>query len=404
MVDLGVVMPVYKQKPEFLEAAIQSIRTQTWNDFRFIIVIDGAPEMEPLVRAAVAGDPRAEVISYADNRGVAQALNTGFELLFEDSSIAYLTWVSSDNLYRPAFLETLRAALHQGPEQLGVAYSSFQSIDDAGRPLYAESQLAMQRKYQAQPKELLLDSSLIGVSFMYKSCYAKLIDGYGLEPVEDYDYWLRLTEHCDIRYIPEELIDYRVDSAFSISASLKSEEKHRKWRYAYHLARHLARNRRKIALEVTILLTVKEDSEGALQHLENLYEQTYSNYKCCVLDLSPDQQATERLSSVSHPVTTFTALPEHNEISALVQAVAAVQTPYVMAIGPQLFYSPSDLQVMVNGMRKAGNEAVSNYFHNHREQNLSYRYPGMLGTKPDIYNELFHTSALIELLKPFRIL
>lgn len=56
-------------------------------------------------------------------------------------------------------------------------YSSFQSIDNEGNLLHNEHQLATQRNYQSQPKERLLDYSLIGVSFMYKSQVAKLVGG-----------------------------------------------------------------------------------------------------------------------------------------------------------------------------------------------------------------------------------
>ena len=44
MIDVGVVMPVYKQKPAFLEAALQSVLKQTYAKFKLVIVIDGAPD------------------------------------------------------------------------------------------------------------------------------------------------------------------------------------------------------------------------------------------------------------------------------------------------------------------------------------------------------------------------
>ncbi len=45
MVDTGVVMPLYKQDIGYLQAAISSVLAQSYGAFRFIIVIDGAPEM-----------------------------------------------------------------------------------------------------------------------------------------------------------------------------------------------------------------------------------------------------------------------------------------------------------------------------------------------------------------------
>lgn len=114
MADVGVVMPLYTQKPEFLRQALESVLRQTFTEFRLIIVIDGAPDMEPLVRSIIAEDPRVTIISYVQNRGIAHALNTGFDLLFSEPSIQYLSWVSSDNVYEPRFLEILRGALVKG--------------------------------------------------------------------------------------------------------------------------------------------------------------------------------------------------------------------------------------------------------------------------------------------------
>ncbi|HBS45971.1 MAG TPA: glycosyltransferase family 2 protein, partial [Paenibacillus sp.] len=130
MADVGVVMPLYTQKPEFLRQALESVLRQTFTEFRLIIVIDGAPDMEPLVRSIITEDPRVTIISYVQNRGIAHALNTGFDLLFSEPSIQYLSWVSSDNVYEPRFLEILRGALMKGPQELGIVYSSFQSIDN----------------------------------------------------------------------------------------------------------------------------------------------------------------------------------------------------------------------------------------------------------------------------------
>ncbi|WP_219835301.1 hypothetical protein [Paenibacillus sp. R14(2021)] len=61
-----------------------------------------------------------------------------------------------------------------------------------------------------------------------------------------------------MKYIPVEPLDYRVHSTFSVSAALQSTAEHRKWRYAYHLARHQARMRRGIAPSLTILFPLKE--------------------------------------------------------------------------------------------------------------------------------------------------
>ncbi|AET61125.1 glycosyltransferase [Paenibacillus terrae HPL-003] len=398
MADLGVVMPLYKQDPHFLKAAIDSIQSQQFQDFVVLIVIDGAPEMEPMVKTFIQNDSRFFILSQPKDQGVAKSLNIGFKEFFKHEQIQYLTWVSSDNIYYPSFLGTLREKLLKGPDELGLVYSSFQSINNEGKPLYDEFQLAVQRKYQSQPKDKLLDSSIIGVSFMYKSKYAKMIDGYLTVPIADYEYFLRITEHCEIRFLPVELMDYRVNSTFSVSSSLQTVEKHRNWRYTYHLARHQARIRRGIPHLLTVLYPLNKADSTATERIENLYEQTFSNYVCYVLDLSHDQQVSNVLSAISHPLTNFKWLPNVNEVNALFYIVQMVQTPFVMIINSKLYPVDTDLDILTNGLLKADSLVCSNcYTESHKE--VGYRYPDSPFTIRHMYNELFRTEQLIKLLK-----
>lgn len=56
---VSVVMPVYNEKPEYLEAAVNSILSQTYSNFEFIIVDDGSGESTRLqLRELASRDPR----------------------------------------------------------------------------------------------------------------------------------------------------------------------------------------------------------------------------------------------------------------------------------------------------------------------------------------------------------
>jgi GT2 family glycosyltransferase len=307
MRDVGVVMPVYKQKPSFLRAAIRSILDQTYKKFRLVIVIDGVTsDVLKVVKKETKHDKRVKVIISKQNKGVAKALNRGFKSLYRRKKIKYLTWVSSDNIYYPKYIKEMRKVLKQGPPELGLVYSSFRYIDHKGKPIYKKGSQKEFQKWQNQPKANLLDSCFLGASFMYKKKFAQRIDGYNLQPVEDYDYWLRLTEHCDIKYLPKELMDYRRQSPFSISQQLQSSvHQHRRWRYAFQLAKLTARQRRGIPAETTVIYPVTDGSEDTVHTLEALLSQFYSNYKVIVLDLSPNREATSILSEIPDPRMSF---------------------------------------------------------------------------------------------------
>ncbi len=393
VVDTGIVMPVYYQKPEHLQQSIQAVLEQSYAAFRFIIVIDGAPEMLEQVLHHTAEDSRVEIISNPENLGVAGALNIGFGSLLVDPDIRYLTWVSSDNVYDPEFLETLRRALRQSPKETGLVYSSFRYIDDDGQSLKSEADLAQLREIQSQPVEALLEACMIGASFMYKKEYALRIGGYRYAPVEDYDFWLRLTEVCSVKYIPVELMDYRLNSAFSVSASLYSTEKHRFWRHMYHLTRLEARQRRGIPAETTVLFLAEGYDEAAVTRVEALYEQLYSNYTLYIIDLTADCSVNTKLVEIPHPSVVFKWFPESSEWQALYYAAQFIETPFVYLYRNEPFRNSGELHDLAAELRKMPVPSFSVY-QSPEHSGILHRYD--LNQELPLKNELFRTTKLTE--------
>ncbi|KZZ84433.1 glycosyltransferase family 2 protein [Bacillus sp. SJS] len=391
MPDVGIVMPVYYQNPAFLTAAIQSILSQTYREFKFVIVIDGAPEMKTIAESLTSYDPRVTILDNGINQGVTYSLNHGFDQFFADPEIRYLTWVSSDNVYYPHFIETLRNLMEFSPEQIGLVHSSFRMFNDDGQFLQTEEDLVHFRNYLNQPKENLLNACTIGICFLYKREIAAKIAGYGSEPVEDYEYWLRLTEHCDIMYVPIELASYRVNSKQSISAKLQSPEQHRRWRYTFHLVRHQARQRRNIPLELTLLFPLYYADESTIARLENVYEQTYSNYLVVILDLSSDQHVTQKLLSVSHPLTTAVSYANQTAEEAIKSYMPEVKTQYVMVLNQQPFSQHSFLQTLVTNFNNYSNHSIVSFGYNPNESAVipDYDIPVQLHT-----NELYNLNML----------
>lgn len=338
MRDVGIVMPVYKQVPEYLNIALQSILRQTYQNYHFVIVSDGAPpETNELIRRITSSDPRVTFIVKQKNEGVARTLNIGFEHLMKIQEVKYLTWVSSDNLYYPGFIEKLRRALENAAVNVGLAYSSFRHIDSNGDFL-KEPGLEEFYKYQDQPKNNLMDVCFIGTSFMYKKEVAAKIEGYRLEPVEDYDYWLRLTEHCEIVYVREVLMEYRTNSPLSISNQLNnSKTKQRSWRYAFNLARQEARNRRGIPFMLTVIYPLSYVDDQIIEKLEKLLDQSYSNFKLLICDLSLDKSVTRVLSQISDPRVAFLSMSGENETRAIYNGIQIAGTLFTLIYGDGSF-------------------------------------------------------------------
>ena len=153
--------------------------------------------------------------------------------------------------------------------------------------------------------------------------------------------------------------------------------------------------RRGMAPLITILFPLRESGAEAVRRIENLYEQTFSNYLCYVLDLSADMRVTADLSRISHPVTDFKWFPNTDGTTALLHAAQMVQSPYSYILGQQSFKDTMDLTVMFNQMEKAPAGVLSDYYSDDHKL-VNYRYTIDPNHEPI---ELFRRQSLADYMK-----
>jgi hypothetical protein len=162
---------------------------------------------------------------------------------------------------------------------------------------------------------------------MYKAKYAALIDGYQMELVEEYEYFLRLTDHCDIAYLPDELMDFRYHAPLGRSLEIDSSPRtRREWRYRLQLARAEARQRRNIPPETTIIFPVMRD--GAVETIEHLLDQVdHVNYRLLVVDLGLYPGLEGELAEIPDPRLSRISA---TEVSTVIRRVTReAQTPFI---------------------------------------------------------------------------
>lgn len=109
MPSISVIVPVYKVEP-YLRRCVESILTQTFNDFELILVDDGSPDNCGAICDEYAQqDPRVHVI-HQQNGGLSAARNAGIDWAFTHSSSQWLTFVDSDDWIHPETLGLLHHA------------------------------------------------------------------------------------------------------------------------------------------------------------------------------------------------------------------------------------------------------------------------------------------------------
>lgn len=211
---VSIVLPVYNGG-EMLNAAIESILQQTYKDFELIIVDDGSTDGTPaLVDEWARRDSRIRVI-HQPNQKIPRTLNNGFA----SARGEYLTWTSADNNLHPDFLQKMIHFMAQHPH-VALCYANMRLIDESGAPILENNWYPApdDPSVVCLPEALLRLNShpenLVGAAFMYRRILPALIGGYdpALYTVEDYDYWLRISDFFNVCHVDfsEPVYDYRL--------------------------------------------------------------------------------------------------------------------------------------------------------------------------------------------------
>jgi len=96
----SVIVTIYKVEP-YLEACIDSVLSQTFEDFELILVNDASPDRCPLICNSYAKRDRRVRVIHQENGGTANARKAGLLV----SAGRYVTFVDGDDWIAPRFLE-----------------------------------------------------------------------------------------------------------------------------------------------------------------------------------------------------------------------------------------------------------------------------------------------------------
>jgi len=204
MAHVSVIIPAYNQA-RYLGQALQSLLDQTYPDWDAIVVDDGSTDETAQV-AQGFHDPRMRYV-FQSNRGLSAARNTGLR----HSSAPLVTFLDADDIFLPAKLGLLTAALERQPE-LGLVAGQAVLIDEEGRPT---GQPFVTRLPADSPLLALANPLHVGSVLLRRDWQAAV--GYfdeNLRSYEDWDLWLRLAlAGCQMGTIEEPVSGYRFHSA-----------------------------------------------------------------------------------------------------------------------------------------------------------------------------------------------
>lgn len=173
MSKFSIIMPTYN-RAHTLPRAINSILTQTIDDWQLVVVDDCSTDDTDAVMSFYAKDNRIEYLKQDGHYERVRAMNRGFPSMEGD----WHCWLDSDDAYVPTYLETIQAAIYK--------YGDFDVCNFGAIVIHDDYNISIRttfeppRKGEGEEGHEFFESGHIGAgSFVYK---AKLLDEVGYFP------------------------------------------------------------------------------------------------------------------------------------------------------------------------------------------------------------------------------
>ena len=200
---VSVVMSVFNGQT-FLPEAIESILSQTYRDFEFVIIDDGSTDNTPDILAEYASrDARIRIHRHA-NKGRAESLNIGVSVAKGE----YIARMDADDIALPDRLQEQMRFMESHPE-VGLIGGALELITADGRALKT---IRYPLEDSAIRSVMLEYSPFAHPTVIVRKEVVLASGGYrkALLDADDYDLWLRMSERTQLANLEKSVLRYRI--------------------------------------------------------------------------------------------------------------------------------------------------------------------------------------------------
>lgn len=199
---VSVLMSVYNAE-KYLNEAIQSVLTQTYENFEFIIVDDGSEDNSLSIINQIK-DERIRLIVNEKNKGLIYSLNKGLEAAVGK----YIIRMDADDISDPERFDTQIRYMEKHPE-IGISGTAYQSFGEGfvsqtrvleSDPLQNQANL-MFFPVLAHPSVIMRKSVLDENNLRYREEFKN---------AEDYGLWVEASNFTKISNVKKKLLNYRI--------------------------------------------------------------------------------------------------------------------------------------------------------------------------------------------------
>lgn len=201
---ISVIMPVYNAE-RYVAQAIESILTQTFTNFEFLITDDGSTDRSlPILQTYAARDRRI-CLTHSPNQGVSRTRNQMLTVARGD----LIAVMDADDIALPERFARQVEFLQHHPEVVCVG-ASHELIDAAGRLL--TTLILPEQDADIQREALAGHGSICHPCAMIRREALVQIGGYdeSFLSAHDLDVWLKLGEIGKLANLPHPLLKYRI--------------------------------------------------------------------------------------------------------------------------------------------------------------------------------------------------
>lgn len=207
MCKISVIMSIYSEKEEWIKESIDSILSQTFRDFEFIIINDNPKrkQNENLLLEYAQKDNRIILITNEENIGLTKSLNKGLAI----AKGKYIARMDADDISLPTRFEKQIDFLDKNPEYI-VCGSNIFYFGEKGKFTYSDW--------------IKYDNDEIKASLMFNSCFAhptvmirkNVLDQNNIcydenyKQAQDYRLWEVLSNHGKFFNLRDKLLKYRI--------------------------------------------------------------------------------------------------------------------------------------------------------------------------------------------------
>ncbi len=200
---VSVVM-VMRNIDHYLAEAVESILDQTFKDFEFIILDFGSTDRSKEIATEYAARDHRITLHEIPTCGLAEARNAGCSF----ARGRYIAIQDADDISLPERLQCQVEFMEKHPD-VGVLGGAAQWVDAEGSPLWILNFPIEDHEIRAA---LATKCPFMHTSVLMRRDTFVAVHGYRapFTTSQDYDLWLRISEHCQCANLAQVLVKYRL--------------------------------------------------------------------------------------------------------------------------------------------------------------------------------------------------